>query len=125
MQRIRDRAQPSNVNVNPGGTNSGITQHNSSNAGSGSSTYYKLQKRSVASQDISWNGKPEKFPELKERVEGHFIQALMGHCVHPDFIQSYIVKGGDVLDEYPEFNLTEDQLRSDNRVMFGALKSIF
>jgi hypothetical protein len=85
----------------------------------------RLQKRSVASQDISWNGKPEKFPELKERVQGHFIQALMGHCVHTDFIQAYIKKEAAVLDEFPEFMLTEDQLRSNNRVMFSALKSIF
>jgi hypothetical protein len=85
----------------------------------------KLQKRSVASQDISWNGKPEKFPELKERVEGHFIQALMGHCVHEDFISTYLRKGGAVLDDFPDFMLDEEQLRSENRVMFGALKSIF
>jgi hypothetical protein len=85
----------------------------------------RLQKRSVASQDISWNGKPEKFPELKERVEGHFIQALMGHCVHTDFIAAYLLKEAKVLDEFPEFMLTEEQFRSDNRVMYGALKSIF
>jgi hypothetical protein len=41
----------------------------------------RIQKRSVASQDISWNGRPETFPVLKERVEGHFIQSLMGHMV--------------------------------------------
>ncbi len=29
----------------------------------------RIQKRSVASQDISWNGRPETFPVLQERVE--------------------------------------------------------
>jgi hypothetical protein len=94
-------------------------------AGTSAPSQPKLQKRSVASQDISWNGKPEQFPELKEQVEGHFIQALMGHCVHQDFIASYLVHGGAVLDDFPEFGLDEEQLRSDNRVMFGALKSLF
>ena len=95
--------------------------------GTPSSTFASnhLQKRSVASQDISWNGKPEKFPELKERVEGHFIQALMGHCVHMEFISVYLLKEAKVLDEFPEFVLTKEQLRSDNQVMYGALKSIF
>ena len=85
----------------------------------------RLQKLSVTSQDISWNGKPEKFPELKEHVEGHFIQALMGHCVHTEFISVYLLQEAKVLDEFPEFMLTEEQLQSDNRVMYGALKSIF
>jgi hypothetical protein len=49
----------------------------------------------------------------------------MGHCVHTDFIQAYIKKEAAVLDEFPEFMLTEDQLGSNNQVMFGALKSIF
>ncbi len=49
----------------------------------------------------------------------------MGHCVHQDFISTYLRKGGAVLDDFPEFMLDEEQLRSDNRVMFGALKSIF
>jgi hypothetical protein len=79
----------------------------------------------VASQDISWNGKPEKFPELKECVEGHFIQALMGHCLQQDFISTYLRKGGAVLDDFPKFMLDKEQLRSGNRVMFGALKLIF
>jgi hypothetical protein len=76
-------------------------------------------------QDISWNGKPEKFPGLKERDEGHFIQALMGHCVHTNFLKAYLVRGGELLNEFSNFMLTEEQLQSDNRVMFGALKSIF
>ena len=124
---MRDRASAtprSAINSTNGATSnvSGINNNSNSNA---SSFTTKLQKRSVVSQDISWNGKPEKFPELKERVEGHFIQALMGHCVHPDFVQTYLEKEGEVIDEFPEFDLTEEQLRSDNRVMFGALKSIF
>ena len=82
---------------------------------SGGSGYApKLQKRLVASQDISWNGKPEKFPELKERVEGHFIQALMGHCVHTGFIKAYMHDPTTVLDSYPDFDLTKEQLRSNN-----------
>jgi hypothetical protein len=84
------------------------------------------KKRSVVLQVISWNGKPEKFLELKERLEGHFIQTLMGHCVHTGFLKVYHVKGGEVLNEISDFLLTEEQLRSDNRVMFRALlKSIF
>jgi hypothetical protein len=125
MQRVRARTATtphSTLNSTNGGTGNGSGTNNGSNA---SSYLNKIQKRSVASQDISWNGKPEKFPELKEQVEGHFIQALMGHCVHPDFVEAYLKKGGEVLDQFPEFNLTEEQLRSDNRVMFGALKSIF
>lgn len=90
--------------------------------GGGSGYVTKLQKPSVASQDISWNGKPEKFPKLKERVEGHFIQALMGHCVHAGFIKSYMKDPTTLLVEYPDFDLTKEQLRSDNHVMFGALK---
>jgi hypothetical protein len=124
MQRVRDRAATtprSAYNSATGGT-ANVSGLNGSNA---TSVQSKLQKRSVASQDISWNGKPEKFPELKERVEGHFIQALMGHCVHPDFVKTYLVKEGEVLNLFPKFNLTEEQLRSNNRVMFGALKSIF
>jgi hypothetical protein len=49
----------------------------------------------------------------------------MGHCLHTDFINSYIANGGAVLDDFPAFMLTEEQLCSDNRVMLGALKSIF
>jgi hypothetical protein len=48
----------------------------------------------------------------------------MGHCVHTDFFKVYLVKGG-MLDEFPEFMLMEEPLRSDNRVMFGALNFIF
>jgi hypothetical protein len=69
--------------------------------------------------------KTQEIPELKERVEGHFIQALMGHCVHPDFVQTYLEKEGGVIDEFPEFNLMEEQLQSINWVMFGVLKAIF
>jgi hypothetical protein len=90
MQYVRNSASaPAGAHTVTQGANTSATH---STSGSNYST--KLQKCLMAYQDILWNGKPEKFPELKERVEGHFIQALMGHCVHPDFIRTYLVKEG-------------------------------
>jgi hypothetical protein len=76
-------------------THSTGSSHNGSQNNSYSGNW--LQKQSVASQDILWKGKAEKIHELKEGVEGHFIQALMGHCVHTDFFHAYLVKGETVL----------------------------
>jgi hypothetical protein len=58
----------------------------------------------------------EKFPNLKERLEGHFIQALMGHCFHTNFIQTSLDEGGEVLETIPQSNLSEEQLWGDNRI---------
>jgi hypothetical protein len=44
----------------------------------------------------------------------------MGHCIQTDFLKVYLMKGGSVLDEFPNFMLAEEQLRCDNRVMFIA-----
>jgi hypothetical protein len=84
LQQICNRTtNPTHIASN--GPHRGANTGTSNGSNASYFTKYKLQKWSIASQDISWN---PKFPELKERVEGHFIQALMGHCVQPNFINT-------------------------------------
>ena len=98
-------------------TNTGTGIHAGSNSNGN-----QLQKWSVTSQDISWNGKTKNFPDLKECVEGYFIQLKWGIMSTP--ISSHLTfRRGAVLNEFPEFGLNEEQLHSNNHVMCGELKA--
>jgi hypothetical protein len=85
----------------------------------------RLVKRQTIHSDIKWNDKRESFPGQKERFEGHMIQTGMSHCVTRDFIKAFMTEGYNVLQQFPEYDLTPAQLKHDVAVMFGALKSVF
>ena len=81
----------------------------------------KLLNRGTLSPKIKWDGKRGTFQAFKHTIEGHFLENNAPHIVELDFLQAYRDHGSDVIDAYPDLNLTNQQLAHDSYALYGAL----
>jgi hypothetical protein len=51
--------------------------------------FARITKRPVISSELKWDNKRNNFPELKNRLEAHIIQAGMNYMIKPLFIRQY------------------------------------
>jgi hypothetical protein len=85
-----------------------------------------ITKRPVISADLQWDNNRKSFPELKNRLEAHIIQAGMIYMIKPRFVKRYKLHGLKVLNFYKDtLEISKEQFKHDIDVMYGYLKSAF
>jgi len=86
----------------------------------------RITKRPVISSDLKWDNKRKNFPELKNRLEAHIIQAGMNYMIKPLFIRRYKKHGLQALNYYKStLDISKPQFLHDLDVLYGYLKSAF
>ena len=86
----------------------------------------RVTKRLVISSDLKWDKKRKNFPELKNRLEAHIIQAGMNCMIKPLFICRYKKHGLQALNYYKStLDISKQQFLHDLDLLHEYLKSPF
>jgi hypothetical protein len=80
----------------------------------------------VIPSDLKWDNKQKSFPELKNRLEAHIIQAGMNYMIKPLYMRRYKKRGVQALNFYKKtMDVSKAQFLQDLDVLYGYLKSAF
>ena len=86
----------------------------------------RLTKNPFIPPDLKWDNKRKSFPELKNRLEAHIIQAGMTYMIKPIFAQRYKKHRIQTLNYYKKtLDISKAQFLHDLDVLYGYLKSAF
>jgi hypothetical protein len=79
-------------------------------------------KRHPLPSTVKWNGEDRTFTKFDTAISAWLLSASMGYIDHPDFIQAYR-DGGWNYAQHLATDISHQQFRYDNELLFGALLS--
>jgi hypothetical protein len=87
---------------------------------------HRLTKRPVIPSTIKWDNRRASFPELKNCLQAHIIQAGMNYMIKPLFVRRYKKYGPQALNYYKGvLDISKAQFQHDLDVLYGYMKSVF
>ena len=85
----------------------------------------KYKTRIPIGDKCVWDGKYASVCKLCSYLHGHFLQIGCGYFIHAGFLELYMQHGADVLDLFPNLNLTPAQFEYDISYVYGVLQTVF